>query len=1127
MADRGFGVFRRREVAPPHRRNIFALPGASLPAEPPSTLRVKALTFQKSTSTGVQTIAGVPFRGAALLIWSDRQAAAGVTDGAQMLNGMTDGISQVCRFIHHPDNEASTTSAQAERTNRLVWMTNATSGAAPTLQVEGRFIGWTADGFQIDWLTNDGTASLFHVLVLGGVQASLQSVKITVNSPGTIVRTGLGFAPEAFVVLGGAADEFGTGDYSNGAPYGSIHGFGFSNAVDNMTGWTLGRGTAGASDAYRGQHTDRVASIRQAVTSGGGDLCSIQITAAGADGFTVTRTVGTTTHQPLQHILCLRGARFAMGSFNTPASVGDLSVPLTVSPDALLLQTHGLTTAEGDGMGLAFGAWQGGTEGGTWIGGADNANPSVYARASYTDAILKAYTAAATGSASTLVAQASVAAVTSAGATLTFTAVPATPIPILYLAIGSGAVDGEVPAGTNPPAANIPTTTPQFFGVLEEPTDGTILEAFAEAAGGPFANNADYYGGYQERRILNFGRITRRATTPAGGIQVTTHTVTLDDTDRYFRSSWATTKRRGKKWSTYVIEHADRLAELEAYRVGAGLVTDHQPVDDLLYQLTIQGMLGRHIARQNGGRSGEAMAPPSRFTATQLPALADRWSDGFSPPLGYGFLDDESAAKPQGVVPGIYAGTTNLQNIYGPGAVNIVADFYIFFGHAVQDTLNLYYTPPGWTASTSYRVGDTIRTNLASNGYLYTCTVAGTSGGSAPSFSTTIGATFSDGGVTWQNVGVDDPDLRYVVPPSAYGQIVADPHKPNWTAVTGSTDKFTTWNGHRLHVVLVRNDHPFARALRENRMTLSGNFRGIEDVGDSTGALITAPSRIFQHFWTNFVENTWTGGAWNAVPAFGDYSLFDTDTIEAVHAVTDALVSGGPVQASMLIGHRGQQMTVFEVIKRMATSWDLKFTENHHGQIVTHIDVPSAPAAVTFTQQDDAVTFTTAPRRAGFATSVRYRYGPRHVPPVATQLEGEQGQPMPATNFQEHAEWMSGLQTVTNATALAQNDGKEEYLDLDMWGVRDQATAEMYAARALARAVGSTAALEGPVAGQLTTGLQGLKVGATPIDVGTMMGITHIEGLGSAGYVGAKFIIDETAIEPDTCLVTHSGELQA
>jgi len=684
---------------------------------------------------------------------------------------------------------------------------------------------------------------------------------------------------------------------------------------------------------------------------------------------------------------------------------------------------------------------------------------------------------------------------------------------------------GEVPPGTNPPAASIPSTTPQFFGVLEAVDDGTIVEAFSEAAGGPFADPSTYFGGFKERRILSFGTITRKVTTPAGGIQLSSQQVVLDDADRYFRASWATTTRRGRKWSNYVVEHGTRLALGEPFRLSGGLVTDHAPLDDFTYQLTVEGMLGRHIARPT---RAEAMAPPNRLTPDLLPALlSSRFSDGWSPPIGYGLLDDEAAAQPQGVVPGQYVGTANLQTIFGGGAVNIAADFFVFFGHAVQDTLNLYFTPPGWTASTAYLAGDVVRPNLVSNGYLYQCVAAGTSGSSAPAFSTTIGATFSDGGVTWQNIGADDPDLRYRVPAAAYGQIIADPHKPGWAAVTGGAPPYVDWNGYRFHVAVVRSDHRFAKALREGRMTLSGNFRGIEDAGDGTGALLTAPARIFQHFWVNFVENSYKTGAWFGMPAFGAYSLFDTTTVEAVTTYTETLVSGGPVRASILIGAHGRQLSVFEVVKQMASSWDLKLAENRHGQIVVLMDNPSAAAAATFTAQDDTLTLTTAPRRAGYANVVRYRYGYRWVPPVATQLEGEQGQPMPAQAVHEHADWVSGLIRLTHASAIAQNNDQEEVLDLDLYGVRDAATAAMYAARVLARAVGPTAALEGPIGQQVVTGLQGLQQGATVLDQGTMIGLDHIEGLGASGYIGAKFLVDEVTVEPDTCRVRLVGDLQA
>lgn len=673
--------------------------------------------------------------------------------------------------------------------------------------------------------------------------------------------------------------------------------------------------------------------------------------------------------------------------------------------------------------------------------------------------------------------------------------------------------------GTNPPAASLPSATPQFFGVLEE-MDGTIIEAFAEAEGGPFSDNAGYFGGFKERRIRSFGTISRKVNTAAGGIQLSSQEVLLDDADRYLRSRWGVTSFRGRKWSNYMVDHVDRLAEAQPFRFSAGMVSDHKPLDDFTYSITVQGMLGRHIARV----SNEAMAPPNVLTDVELPLLDARYKDGWSPPIGYGLLEDESEAKPQGVVPGVFVGTANLQAVFGGGALNVVVDFHVFFGHATQDTLNLYVTPPGWTASTPYLVGDRVRPNLVSNGFLYQCTSAGTSGSSAPTFSTTIGATFGDGSVTWQNVGVDDPDLRHVIPTSAYGQVLIDPHKFGWNTATGTSAPYLDVNGYRYHVVCVLNSHRFAKALREGRMSFSGNFRGIEDVGDGTGALITAPSRIFQHFWTNFIENTYKTGAWFPVPTFGTYSLFDTTTVETVRTYTETLVSGGPVRAAILIGQHGKQITVFEAVKQMASSWDLKIYENHHGQICVAMDNPSAPAAVTYTDQHDAIRFTTSPQRTGYANVVRYRYGPRYVPPVSTQLEGEQGQPMPAKAVHEHADWVSGLKTLPHAGAITQNNDKEEYLDLDLYGVRDQATADMYAARARARAVGPV--LEGPIGSTLTTGLQGLKQGATDVDNGTVIGVDHIEGLGASGFVGARFIVDSVEVQTTEVSVTLTGELQ-
>lgn len=71
--------------------------------------------------------------------------------------------------------------------------------------------------------------------------------------------------------------------------------------------------------------------------------------------------------------------------------------------------------------------------------------------------------------------------------------------------------------------------------------------------------------------------------------------------------------------------------------------------------------------------------------------------------------------------------------------------------------------------STAYVVGDIVRPSTG-NGHLYRCIVAGTSGGSAPTWPTVSGQTVTDGTVTWAEIG--------------RGVTVIDAADPSWTTAT-------------------------------------------------------------------------------------------------------------------------------------------------------------------------------------------------------------------------------------------------------------------------------------------------------------------------------------------------------
>ena len=83
------------------------------------------------------------------------------------------------------------------------------------------------------------------------------------------------------------------------------------------------------------------------------------------------------------------------------------------------------------------------------------------------------------------------------------------------------------------------------------------------------------------------------------------------------------------------------------------------------------------------------------------------------------------------------------------------ASGYTVGGATVTGTI-AYTAANSWTAtranSTAYAVGAVVRP-ATGNGFLYRCAVAGTSGGTIPTYVTVPGTTLTDGTVTWTCVG--------------------------------------------------------------------------------------------------------------------------------------------------------------------------------------------------------------------------------------------------------------------------------------------------------------------------------------------------------------------------------------
>jgi hypothetical protein len=117
----------------------------------------------------------------------------------------------------------------------------------------------------------------------------------------------------------------------------------------------------------------------------------------------------------------------------------------------------------------------------------------------------------------------------------------------------------------------------------------------------------------------------------------------------------------------------------------------------------------------------------------------------------------------------------------------------LFRGQNATAPTSLYYglfvaSKGYWTATTAYSVGDTIIPIGFTPAKVYKCTVAGTSGGSAPTWSTASGATVVDNTVTWVEqtpsmLAGTFTEASY----TGYGRIAVTSNLTNWAATQGGS----------------------------------------------------------------------------------------------------------------------------------------------------------------------------------------------------------------------------------------------------------------------------------------------------------------------------------------------------
>jgi hypothetical protein len=191
------------------------------------------------------------------------------------------------------------------------------------------------------------------------------------------------------------------------------------------------------------------------------------------------------------------------------------------------------------------------------------------------------------------------------------------------------------------------------------------------------------------------------------------------------------------------------------------------------------------------------------------------------------------------------------------------------------------------------------------------------------------------------------------------------------------------------------------------------------------------------------------------------------------------------------------------------------------------VENPAAPAILTLSDLFDIEDgeFEIWRDREAFRNRLEHTYGFRYVPPSAPRAAPAEGAPLPKEPIAPYAAWTSGLVVREHAAAIAANGGLRRTLALENFVVRRATVATDLEDRLLARWVGPGPVYEGPLMFRLKTSWQGLGTGAAPIELGSVIAITHLEGLGPTGYEGQRGRVLKIEVDPQRARVTLEGRI--
>jgi hypothetical protein len=195
---------------------------------------------------------------------------------------------------------------------------------------------------------------------------------------------------------------------------------------------------------------------------------------------------------------------------------------------------------------------------------------------------------------------------------------------------------------------------------------------------------------------------------------------------------------------------------------------------------------------------------------------------------------------------------------------------------------------------------------------------------------------------------------------------------------------------------------------------------------------------------------------------------------------------------------------------------------NRHGQLMVDVEDVDAEATVSLSDLFDIVDgeFYVWVDQSAYRNRIEYVYGRRYVAPSAPPATPAEGEPLPAQPLMPYYEWTSGLRVMANDPAIAAFGDRQRTLFLENYVVRNEDVADNVAARLLQRLSGPSPSFDGPHMFRLTGSWNLLAV-----ELGTVIAITHVEGMGATGYEGTRGRVTKISVDGQSARITIEGRI--